>query len=195
MFGMLGGLGLLLAGTSPANATIDWNLVSFSGDSYTYSITFTPNVNEALDGGGLATLYDFVGLTSAAQVSYNATAAANFNAPTVQALGINGFSQAPPDSPTINNVTLTYKGAPITAVTNLGQVTITGGLAANLVSPIIGFYSGQSTDTSVTPNGPSGNTGRVQVPSAVPAPASVVMLGLGMGVMGIARLRKRLLRA
>jgi len=201
MFGILGGLGLLLASTSPAKATIDWQLSSLSGDVYTYSIAFTPKASEALVAGDFTTLFDFAGLTNANQVS--GSILTNFT-PSVQPLGEYAFAQMPPqDLATVNNLTLTYKaGSPtLTTTTTLGTVTITGGLAANLVSPVNGFYSGQSTDTSVSP-GAFGNSGGVQVPGAgtqapgtVPAPASVVMLGLGMGILGIARLRRRLLKA
>jgi len=198
LLALLGGLGLLLAGTSPAKATIDFNLVSGIGDTYVYTINFNPNgLEQMVAGTGLATLYDFAGLTAAAQITLDATASANFNPPTVQLLGINGFSQAPPDSPTINNATFTYKGPTISTTALLGTVTITGGLPAGSVLGIIGFYSGTSTDTSVTPSGSSGNTGRVQVPTlvSIPAPASIVMFGLGIGALSVVRLRKRFLPA
>jgi len=192
MFGLLGGLGLLLVGTSPAKASIDYSFVGASAGTYTYNVTFTPGTNEQLDTTGYVTLYDFVGLSSLAQVTGTALTAFPIATDTIQLLGVNGFGTAPPDSPTINNLTLNYKGATVTTTTNFGTIIISGGT----LTPVSGAYSGTTTITLPSPPHPSGNVSSITVSgSAVPEPASIVMFSLGIGVLGVVRLRKRVFPA
>jgi hypothetical protein len=69
----------------------------------------------------------------------------------------------------------------VTGSTNAGGITFT------LTSP---------NASNPTINGAGGNvSGVITALSPVPAPTSIVMLGLGMGAMGLARARRRFLVA
>jgi len=114
------------------------------------------------------------------------------------------------DTVTVTNVPLPGSALPLgslafSGTVNLVNVTGSTGtvLASNLTVTIPSTNAGGNTFTlsnpsfsSPTVNTAGGNVSAViNASSAVPAPASIVMLGLGMGAMGIVRFGRRALAA
>jgi len=116
------------------------------------------------------------------------------------------------DTTTIQNVPPPGAALPLgslvfTGTVNLTNVSATTGtvLASNLLVTTSSTNAGGETFSMSSPafssptvNLAGGNVSAIitaTVPSGVPAPASIVMLGLGMGAMGLVRVGRRFLAA
>jgi len=110
------------------------------------------------------------------------------------------------DAVTITNVPPPGSATPTGTLTLAGTVTLTGYSATGgtfSISPLTvtvptttaggnTFVMSAPTFSNPTTNGAGGNVGAaITSSSAVPAPASLVMFGLGMGSLGLVRLRRR----
>jgi len=191
----LAGSLMLAAGGTQAQAGFVPVLISPTGTTsstvFVYNLIFStgPTAAETLQTGDFLTLYDFnAGVTTVA--TQIVLGGASGLTATVQNVGITppGGLVNPTDNSGISNITFTYGGPTLTANTTFtATITTTGG-------PYIATRLGQYTSTdTLTTIGDNQQIGPVNLPTlAIPEPASVVMLGLGIvGVAGIGHLRSR----
>jgi hypothetical protein len=160
------------------------------------TITFAPESRTGLAVPGTSSLNigDFT--VSVA----TGTSATSF---TVTVLDTIGITNVPPPG-TAGSGTLTVTDTIVLSnISNIGglngTVTDTPGPTVGTGSATIGgipFSVGPPFGfSSPTLNGPGGNISATITASAIPAPASIVMLGLGLGALGVVRLRRRFLSA
>jgi len=183
--------------------------------NYSTSLSITSATNGAtptnLTTGASATL-------GGTTITLGNVARTNFNVPSTNTLNIGDVavtsSVAPPgNSFTINYtdvITLTNIGPPEAGTPGTSTVTLTGTITLTGISTGTGqvansyiITTGTTTAGGVpftvngsnfgnpTVNGPGGSLGGQIVAGAVPEPASIVTLGLGVGALGFVGLRRR----
>lgn len=193
--------GMALA-AGPLQARADFELIyeptpnsgmAAAPGTFVYSAAFNTQLDagtgqpaETLTSGSFVTLYDVPGLIN---FTLNPAFASQFTL-SQQLLGVNPAFTAAPDSATIPNLTLTYNGPTLTTntiFTNVFSLTsvFTG------TAPGVGFFGGQDTKGSgFSAGSPIGSVGRITQPAAVPEPASLAMLAIGLVGFGM-KLRSR----
>jgi hypothetical protein len=94
---------------------------------------------------------------------------------------------------TINLSGITNSGGLSGTVTDTGIVIGTGSATIGTIPFTLGPPTGFSSPTI---NGAGGNvSATINASTGIPAPASLVMFGLGMGALGVVRIRRRFLSA
>jgi len=185
--------------------------------NYTTSLTVTAANNGAtiLNTATGATVTSASGLTV---LTLSDVARSNFNVPSTNTLNIGDVAVTSTATPPGGD-TFTISYTDVITITNVpppgnagsASVTITGILTLQNVSTgtglvgnafIIGGGNGNSGTEpfnvtaqnfgNLTINGASSNLGGIVNIGAVPEPASVVMLGLGIGAVGLVGLRRRI---
>ncbi len=155
-----------------------------SSTIFVYTVNFSSNGSsgtESLTSGDFFTLED-IGSPAAESI----TSSSSFTL-SQQLTGKTAPFAAPPDSPSILNLSETYGGATLTADTSF-TLTLT---YAGTVGTTSGFYS--STDTTAL--GKNSQAGNVTLPSVpVPEPGTYAALALG-GALGAVMLRRRAAKA
>jgi len=163
-------------------------------DNYTFHVFLTNTTLVAK--GDFFTIYDIPNLLPATAI---ASAAPNWNAQ-FSLLGQTPGGLSPPDSPLIYNITYIYGGAIPIQVPD-GQTSLDLGtfpgfkltvptpsmLQPPAVPPLL-FWASQSTAITGAPVGVQSST---PLTVTFPEPRSIVLLGLGAGLAGIVRQRRR----
>lgn len=198
---MLGAAAMLLAGTGLANADIititatGSPVITASGSTYTYQATLTSDEELTTSNPQFFTVYGFDFGTDSATISATTGDLSTMftSSLTPASAGITeaqnqNFTVAPCGA-NCDDIRFTYNGT--TTVSGggsplvLGTFTVT---SSDTSFNLNGIYDGQATNSS---NGKlNGNSGSVEVASAVPEPMTIGLLGGGLALLGIARLRK-----
>jgi len=166
---------------------------TFTSGGFSTTVTFSVPIANPPKGAGTSTLS--VGVITVITTAPT-TAPQSFSFNFTDSIPI---TNTPPPGSGTPVGTLTYTGTinVVNASMTTGQVlpsnlvatgsTNAGGLLFTIANPTFAFP---------TINGPNGNiSADITAPASVPAPASIVMLGLGMGAMGLVRVGRRFLAA
>ncbi|WP_435021550.1 PEP-CTERM sorting domain-containing protein [Tundrisphaera sp. TA3] len=171
---------------APANAgfvPVFQSAVFSSGTNSTtisYSLNFTSNgATETLGSGNFLTIYD---IAPTALTAVTTPATLTFSTTTT---GVTPPLVGPTDNPALNNITYTYTGSTLTTDTTF---TVSFSVAGNYT---FGTRIGQYGSTDNIALGTNNQVGPVAIPTAVPEPASLAMVGLGLAGLGIVARRRR----
>lgn len=181
------GIGLLAAGTAHAAIVPTLAAGSPSGAGpYTWTYEAILHPDTRVENGDFFTIYDFAGFIggSNTQPAGWSFASSNVTAPPA---GVVPF-----DNPTLPNLTWTRTGGTITPPNNLTAVSL-GNFSANSQFNLIGTADFVSRTTKIgghVDGTKVGAIGEIEVPSNVPEPATMALLGLGAAPL-IGRLRRR----
>jgi len=140
-------------GSSPSGNTTVW--------SYQIDIT----VDEQVTSGDFFTIYDFGHFIAGSSVQPSGW---TFSSSLV---GTTPAGVAPPDDPTLENLTWTYSGSAIPTSSGVGPFSISTVGAQFEPSLRTGYFAAQATNaTSGNPGTKINNVGRISIPAPVPVP-------------------------
>jgi len=172
------------AGIIPASVTVTPEAGNFR---WTYAIVLPTDMK--LQAGDYFTIYDFGGLVPGTNVQ---PADWSFSSSMV---GPVPTGLAPIDNPSIDNLTWTYNGATIPSgqvgLGNFWAVSTSGSsVTVNFTGQNPQASTGQSDRNIVDTLAPA-PPGPVDPPSGVPEPTTMALAGLGLPLLGAARLLRR----
>lgn len=175
----VGAIVLAIATSGIASASITVGNPTISGQVWTYGIQ--GDGLENITSGSYFTIYDFANYATGsifAPAGWTAVA---------QLIGTTPSTVVVPDSGGIFNLTFTYTGA-TEAVPNLS------GFGANTTlgtgtGTVLGWFSYQAVKISTGTN--DQGDGNLLVPVSAPEPMSLALVGSGLALVGVARLRRR----
>jgi len=187
LLSVLGATVLAIATSGIANATIfvDNPIVTTiaAGSMWNYSIN-GDGAETVVNNQSYFTIYDFAGYIASSAVAPSGWSVS------VQNVGITPSNQIVPDSSSLVNITWTFIGISGTPL----PVAPIGGFIADSTDPAaattLGYYTylAYNPSLSATDQG----QGRALTPSSsVPEPTSMALVGGGLALVGIARLRRR----
>jgi len=180
------------AGLIPVSVTVQPEAGNFR---WTYSVTLPTDMK--LQSGDYFTVYDFAGYqngtgkVTAAAPGLDAASAANWSFSTALT-GQTPAGLSPTDNPAIENLTWTYNGPTLTGQLGLGNFVATSLFQAQ-VSTNFTAINPRASDGSIDKNltDTFAPTGEVGPPPQVPEPATLALLGIGLPLVGGARLVRR----
>jgi len=166
---------------SVANANIIPTLSTVTGPGpYVWNYEVDVTVDQNVVNGSFFTIYDFAGATTGSGPAGWAM--------TVQNVGVTPPLVLPGDNPAIPNVTFTYTGATIVGQQDLGIFSID----SIYNQAVEGYFAGLATrNTGPLAGTTISNVGNVEVPTVVPEPATMTLIGTGLIAMAGAAFRKR----
>jgi len=180
------------AGLLPVSVTVQPEAGNFR---WTYSVVLPTNMQ--LQAGDYFTIYDFAGYkagsASVSATSPNASYSQYWSAST-SLLGPTPDRLNPTDNPNIENLTFTYNGPTIPA----GQLTLGNFSAVSAYgTSVAGFFT--ATNPQALSGSVDANITSTQVPrgsssppvTGTPEPATLVLAGLGMPLIGLGRFLRR----
>jgi len=184
----------VLSLTAPVRAgllPIDVTVLPESGNyRWTYSVVVP--TNQYVTSGDYFTIYDFDGIVSDTP----------FDAPigwvaTINKTGKTPGLTTPTDDPTKDNITFTYTGDPIYGGVGLGNFSATssfGNTADGVWTSRVHRASDNKTEDTITfadvPR-PSEGGGGPPPTTESPEPTTLVILGMGLPALGLARVIRR----
>jgi hypothetical protein len=173
------------AGLLPINVSV---LPEAGAYRWTYSVVVP--TNQYVTSGDYFTVYDFEGLTGSDSV----TAPTGWTA-SVAKLGKTPGLTTPIDDPTKDNLTFTYTGDPVYGGVGLGNfsaVSTENQVAEGSFTSHVHRSSDNKTEDSITFSSvPRPSTGGGTPPTESPEPATLVILGMGLPALGLARVIRR----
>jgi hypothetical protein len=179
---------LAIAASGIANATIKVDtptITSVAGGSAWNYFVNGDGVETAVNTTTYFTIYDFAGY-----IASSAVAPIGWSV-SVQNVGVTPVGVTVPDSPALVNITWTFTGQNGTPI----PVSQVGGFIADSSDPTtsttLGYYTYQAFNPSPGVNTNDAGYGQVLTPSAVPEPMSMALVGAGLALVGVARLRRR----
>lgn len=173
------------AGLLPVNVTV---LPEAGNYRWTYSVVVP--TDQYVTSGDYFTVYDFEGLVGGAAIS-----APDGWSAVVQLMGRTPGLTTPTDDPTKDNLTFTYNGDPIYGGVGAGNFSA----ASTMNNSVDGFFTSRThrntdnrTEDSITfTDVPHPSAGGGGPPSETPEPATLLLLGMGVPVLGLVRARRR----
>jgi len=187
LFTVLSAAVMTVASAVSANASITVsNPVVTGGGPFTWAYGISGDGQEQLNATvpTFFTIYDFGGY-----IAGSIFAPAGWTA-TTQLVGQTPSGQIVPDNASITNLVFTYNGA-IAAVPTIAAGPSGFGAQSTLSQVNLnGFFSYQAQKIT-NPTASDQGQGPTSVPTAVPEPMSMTMLGGGLALIGILRFRRK----
>jgi hypothetical protein len=166
--------------------------VTPAGSAFDYSYHVILPSDYAVKNGDFFTVYDFHGFVSGTNVQ---PAGWTFGS---SLLGPNPPHIAPGDDATVPNLTWTYHGADVSGPAELGDFSARSTLGPNLMD--VDFASqdhllagGRAVGNFTTTSAPDVIQNPTGDPKQTPEPATLAMLGFGLPLALLCRLRRRLI--
>jgi hypothetical protein len=179
---------MTVAGAVLANASITVSnpVVSGGGPNFTWAYGISGDGQEQLNATvpTFFTIYDFAGY-----VAGSIFAPAGWTA-TTQLVGTTPSGQIIPDSPSILNLVFTYNGAIAPVPTIAAGPSGFGALSTLVQANPNGFFTYQAQKITNLTASDQGQ-GPTSVPTAIPEPLSMTMLGGGLALIGMLRFRRK----
>jgi FlaG/FlaF family flagellin (archaellin) len=157
---------------------------SASTTVWSYQIDIT--AGEQVTSGDFFTIYDFGHFIAGSSVQPSGW---TFSSSLVGATPAN---VAPPDDPSLENLTWTYNGPTLPTTSGIGPFSISTVGAQSEPSLRTGYFAAQATNSG-NPSTKINNVGRVSVPAPVPVPepATLSLLAFGAAAATTRAIRRR----
>lgn len=164
---------------------------SISGTNTVWGYQIDITSEQTVTAGDFFTIYDF-GPFVADSNSQPSGWSFSFSLAGPTPAGVN-----PPDNPNILNLTWTYTGSSSLIGTGIGPFSVmTAGAQPSPAPTMNSYFAAQGTRLSGPHAGTKvNNVGRIPVPTAIPEPSSLSLIGLGALGWAMARRRRRRLQS
>ena len=177
--------GTARAGIIPVSVTVTPEAGNYR---WTYAVVLPTDMK--LQSGNYFTIYDFGGLTSADTISAPAGWTASVAKTTVAPTGLK-----PGDDPNVDNITFKYTGPTIpTGQVGLGNFWAVSSVGRSVTSEFTAQnpqFSTGNIDRNIVETIAPAPPGVTPPPPSVPEPTTLALAGLGLPLVGFARMIRR----